>query len=96
MKLALKKQFIDLIESGVSDTTLQDFALENLTIREMTELLVETMIDNYNKSDEKLIRISRSDFDAHFRIIGFSENGEPETREVPAYKKVKGFYSDRM
>lgn len=80
MKLALKKQFIDLIESGVSDTTLQDFVIENLTSKEMTELLIDALKENYKKPEEKLIRISQSDFDAHFRIIGFRENGEPETR----------------
>lgn len=80
MKLALKKQFIDLIESGVSDTTLQDFVIENLTSKEMAELLIDALKENYKKPEEKLIRISQSDFDAHFRIIGFRENGEPETR----------------
>ena len=71
-----------LIKLGMTEEDIIAWLSENLTTKELTEQLAKTLKENYELKEEApgMIRISQSDFNNHFRIIGFRSDGQPETR----------------
>ena len=79
---ATNKTIEGLIKLGMTEEDIIAWLSENLTTKELTEQLAKTLKENYELKEEApgMIRISQSDFNNHFRIIGFRSNGEPERR----------------
>ena len=79
------------LEAAIKDRTGQDeivkYLIENVTSKEMAEYLVNALYELEKAKTQKVIRISQSDFDSHFRIIGFKNDGTPETRGANRWKK---------
>lgn len=79
------------IEAAIKDRTGQDeivkYLIENVTSKELAEYLANALYELEKAKTQKVIRISQSDFDKHFRIIGFKSDGTPETRGANRWKK---------
>lgn len=79
------------LEAAIKNRTGQDeivkYLIENITTKEMAEGLASALFELDKAKDKTLIRISQSDFDKHFRIIGFKADGTPEQRGANRWKK---------
>ena len=79
------------IEAAIKDRAGQDeivrYLIENVTTKELAEYLAYALYELDKAKTQKVIRISQSDFDKHFRIIGFRSDGTPETRGSNRWKK---------
>ena len=79
------------LEAAIKDRTGQDeivkYLIENVTSKELAEYLANALYELEKAKTQKVIRISQSDFDNHFRIIGFKSDGTPETRGANRWKK---------
>ena len=75
-----EKTVKNMIEANATPEDLAAYLQENLTSKEMTEALVAEFYNKFNQEEVTPLRISQSDFDKHFRIIGFKSDGTPETR----------------
>ena len=80
MKTDTLKTIRTLLENKAKDGDIADFLTNNLTSKELVEQLVEMLKEKYETPEPSLLRISQSDFDRHFRIIGMRSDGQPETR----------------
>lgn len=78
----IDKTIDSLIRSGVSTEDIIAWLNDNLTTKELQEHLAKTLKENFELKEELpgMIRISQTDFDRHFRIIGIRSDGQPETR----------------
>ena len=79
-----------LVKLGLSDEDIISWLNDNLTTKELTEHLTRVLRENYELREEApgMIRITQSDFNNHFRIIGFRSDGQPETRGGKYTKEV--------
>ena len=79
------------LEAAIKDKTGQDeivkYLIENVTTKEMAEGLVDAFYKLNKTKTNTLIRISQSDFDKIFRIIGFKADGTKEQRGSKRWKK---------
>ena len=79
------------LEAAIKDKTGQDeivkYLIENVTTKELAESLVDAFYKLDKAKENTLIRISQSDFDKHFRIIGFKADGTKERRGANRWKK---------
>lgn len=79
------------LEAAIKDRTGQDeivkYLIENVTSKELAEYLAYALYELEKAKTQKVIRITQSDFDKHFRIIGFRSDGTPETRGANRWKK---------
>lgn len=79
------------LEAAIKDKTGQDeivkYLIENVTTKELAEGLVDAFYKLDKAKDRTVIRISQSDFDKHFRIIGFKADGTKEQRGSKRWKK---------
>ena len=89
MRTGLDKAIDSLVKSGVSTEDIIAWCNDNLTTKELTEHLVKTLKENYELKEEMpgMIRISQTDFDRHFRIIGLRSDGTPENRGSKRWNK---------
>ena len=88
MKAGTDKAIESLVKAGVSTEDIIAWLNNNLTTKELQERFVETLKENYELKDTAgMIRISQSDFDRHFRIIGFRTDGTPENRGAKRWNK---------
>ena len=79
------------LEAAIKNRTGQDeivnYLIENATTKELAEGLANALFELDKRKDRTLIRISQSDFDKHFRIIGFKSDGTKEQRGANRWKK---------
>lgn len=79
------------LEAAIKDKTGQDeivkYLIENVTTKELSEYLAYALYELEKVKTQKVIRISQSDFDHHFRIIGFKSDGTKEKRGSKRWKK---------
>lgn len=79
------------LEAVIRNRTGQDdivnYLIENVTTKEMAEGLATALYELDKANDRTVIRISQSDFDKHFRIIGFKSDGTKEQRGAKRWKK---------
>lgn len=89
MRTATDKAIESLVKSGVSTDDIIAWLNDNLTTKELQERFVKTLKENYELKEDAtgMIRISQSDFDRHFRIIGFRTDGTPENRGAKRWNK---------
>ena len=90
MRTGIDKTIDALVRQGVSTEDIVDFLATNLTAREMTEELAKTLQENQRLRDNMpvVMRITQSDFDNHFRIIGVRTDGKEETRGRKAKREA--------
>lgn len=69
-----------LIKDGASERDIVLYLADNMTITEIARQYYQLYKDTYGQEGYTPIRISKADFDKHFRIIGFKSDGTPETR----------------
>lgn len=75
------------IKNRVGQDEIVKYLIENITTKELAEGLATALYELDKVKDRTVIRISQSDFDKHFRIIGFKSDGTPETRGANRWKK---------
>ena len=90
MRTGIDKSIDALIRQGVSTEDIVDYLAANLTTKEMTEELAKSLQENQRLKDDMpvVMRITQSDFDKHFRIIGVRSDGKEETRGRKAKREV--------
>lgn len=75
------------LEAAIKNRAGQDdivnYLIENITTKEMAESLANALYELDKANNRTVIRISQSDFDSHFRIIGTRADGTPENRGRP-------------
>ena len=76
-----------LIKDGASERDIVLYLADNVPLTE----LARDYYNLYQKSEKQTgftpMRISQSDFDKHFRIIGFKPDGTKEQRGANRWKK---------
>lgn len=89
MRTTTDKMIENLIKAGVCTEDIIAWLNDNLTTKELQERFVKTLRENYELKEDAtgMIRISQSDFDRHFRIIGFRTDGTPENRGAKRWNK---------
>ena len=89
MRTGIDKTIDALIRKNVCTEDIVAFLAENLTAKEMTEELARALQENRRLRDNMpvVMRISQSDFDKHFRIIGTRADGTKEQRGSNRWKK---------
>ena len=79
------------LEAAIKDKTgkdeIVDYLIDNVTTKELAVYLARALYELDKARTQTVIRISQSDFDKHFRIIGFRRDGTPETRGANRWKK---------
>ena len=69
-----------LIKDGASERDIVLYLADNVTITELARQYYELYQEVSCREEFTPIRISKADFDKHFRIIGFRSDGTPEAR----------------
>lgn len=89
MRTGISKTIDGMIKAGLSTEDIIAWLNDNLTTKELTEHLAKALKENYELKEDAtgMIRISQSDFDHHFRIIGFKSDGTPENRGSKRWNK---------
>lgn len=89
MRTGIDKLIDGFIRSNMSVEDIINNLVNNYTTRAITEQLVYTTKENAELRERipSVVRISQEDFDRHFRIIGFKNDGTPETRGANRWKK---------
>lgn len=72
-----------LIKDGASERDIVLYLADNVTITELARQYYELYKELSDREEFTPIRISKADFDKHFRIIGFKSDGTPEARGKP-------------
>lgn len=82
MRTGIDKTIDAMVRQGVATEDIVDFITNNLTTQEANEMFVASLLENQRLKEEKpaVIRITQSDFNRHFRIIGRKTDGTQETR----------------
>ena len=69
-----------LINSNAKERDIVLYLADNVPLTELARDYYQLYMKVRENESPTPICISQSDFDKHFRIIGFRSNGEPETR----------------
>ena len=69
-----------LIKEEASERDIVLYLADNVTITELARQYYELYQEMKKKEDTTPIRITKAEFDKHFRIIGFRGDGKVETR----------------
>lgn len=76
-----------LIKDGASERDIVLYLADNVTITELARQYYELYQEMTSREEFTPIRISKVDFDRHFRIIGFKSDGTPEARGSKRWEK---------
>lgn len=76
-----------LIKDGASERDIVLYLADNVPLTELARDYYNLYLKNEKQTGFTPMRISQSDFDKHFRIIGFKSDGTPEQRGSNRWKK---------
>lgn len=69
-----------MIKNGASERDIVLYLADNVTITELARQYYQLYLETVGKDGYTPIRISKSDFEKHFRIVGTRVDGGVETR----------------
>lgn len=89
MKTTVEREIDNLIKLDTPTEEIVAYIAAHLTTAEVTEELANALKENRQLRDRipSMVRISKEDFDSHFRIIGYKSDGTPEQRGSNRWKK---------
>ena len=76
-----------LIKDGASERDVVLYLADNVPLTELAKDYYNLYLECEKREATAPMRISQSDFDKHFRIIGFKADGTPEQRGSNRWKK---------
>lgn len=76
-----------LIKDGASERDIVLYLADNVPLTELARDYYNLYLKSEKQTSVAPMRISQSDFDKHFRIIGFKADGTKEQRGANRWKK---------